>query len=311
MEVLPESEFPALYRSADRTAIDNQRRLLVATGVRLSSLITAALCGSFSLLVEGVDLPAIVAAGAMGVALVTEVYLLTTRLDRRWYEARSAAESAKTLAWRYLVGGEPFGLNGAGGQDGRRAETDGEGWNDHMPDQRLLRRFSKITSDLRSVAPISVIDGSGQVTEGMRAIRALSLDERRNHYMVGRLDDQRKWYIRKANLYERRASTWLVVIAGVEAFGLVTATVRAALASKGFDIDLPGVMGAVAAAAVAWLQTRQYQQIAGAYALAALELGDIVVRATWPRTESDWARFVDEAEEAISRERMLWAASHS
>ncbi|GAA3097195.1 DUF4231 domain-containing protein [Streptosporangium carneum] len=301
--MLPESEFPALYRSADRTAIASQRRLLVATGVRLSSLITAALCGSFSAFVAELDVMATVAAAAMGVALVTEVYLLTTRPDRRWYEARAAAESAKTLAWRYLVGGEPFGLDGA--------EADGDPRHDHVSDRLLLRRFSKITSDLRSVAPVSLTDGDTQVTEGMRTIRALPLDERKRHYMVGRLDDQRAWYAAKANLHERRAAMWLVMVATAEALGLVTAAVKAALGKKAPDIDLPGVLGAVAAGGVAWLQTRQHQQVASAYAIAALELGDIVVRAAWPTTEAEWAHFVDEAEEAISREHMLWTASHA
>ncbi|MEV7013600.1 DUF4231 domain-containing protein [Streptosporangium sp. NPDC051022] len=333
MEVLPESEFPALYRSADRTAITSQRRLLTATGIRLVLLMLAAFCGSFSFPPSGPNVTAMIAAAAMGVALVTEVYLLTTRPDRRWYEARAAAESAKTLAWRYLVGGEPFGLDGpaagrrdgtvtgrpdgaAGGRDGaaaggREARNGGVPQQDHTPDRLLLRRFSKITSDLRSVAPVSVVDGDVQVTAGMRAIRALSLDERKHHYMVGRLDDQRAWYAAKANLHERRAAAWLVGVATAEALGLVTAAIKAALGTKGVDIDLPGVLGAVAAAGVAWLQTRQHQQVASAYAIAALELGDIVVRAAWPSTEAEWAHFVDEAEEAISREHMLWSASHA
>ncbi len=361
MEVLPESEFPALYRSADRTAIASQRRLLTATGVRLVSLVMAALCGSFDHVVGGVDVMAVAAAAAMGVALVTEVYLLTTRPDRRWYEARAAAESAKTLAWRYLVGGEPFGLDGVGaaGRDApyggaappaatsqasgpqtagsQIADSQAPGsqttgpqvadsqvtgpqaeaaravpaQRDHVPDRLLLRRFSQITSDMQSVAPVSLVDGHTQVTEGMRAIRALPLDERKRHYMVGRLDDQRAWYAAKANLHERRAAAWLVVVAAAEALGLVAAAIKAALGARGLDVDLPGVLGAVAAAGVAWLQTRQHQQVAGAYAIAALELGNIVVRAAWPTTEAEWAHFVDEAEEAISREHMLWSASHA
>lgn len=321
--MLPESEFPALYQSADRTAVASQRRLLFATGVRLSSLVIAALCGSFSPGPGWLSTTAMIAAAALGVALVTEVYLLTTRPDRRWYEARAAAESAKTLAWRYLVGGEPFGLDGAGagGLDVRHGDMNGgregsgdDGANpqlDHFPDRLLLRRFSKITSDLRSIAPVSIINGNAQVTDGMRAIRALPLHERKRHYMVGRLDDQRAWYSAKANLYERRAAVWLVGVATVEALGLVAATIKAAMGDHGLNIDLPGVMGAAAAAAVAWLQTRQHQQVASAYSLTALELGDIVVRAAWPATEAEWAHFVDEAEEAISRERMLWAASHA
>ncbi|GIH66418.1 DUF4231 domain-containing protein [Microbispora siamensis] len=306
--MLPESEFPALYRAADRTAVANQRRLLTATSVRLSSLVTAAVCGSFSLVVGRLDLTATIAAGAMGVALVTEVYLLTARPDRRWYEARAAAESAKTLAWRYLVGGEPFGIGTLAGHHAGGAGADADG---HTADGLLLRRFSEITSDLQTIGPVSVFDGDSQVTEGMRAVRALTLEERRRHYVTGRLNEQRAWYTAKALDNQRRAAKWLLLVAAAEALGLVTAAVKAALGGDGPDIDLPGMLGGVAAAGVAWLQTRQHQQIASAYAVAALELGHIVVRADWPSTEAEWAHFVDEAEEAIAREHMLWSASHA
>ncbi|GGO16722.1 membrane protein [Microbispora rosea subsp. aerata] len=314
--MLPESEFPALYRAADRTAVINQRRLLTATSVRLSSLVTAAVCGAFSLVVGRLDLTATIAAGAMGVALVTEVYLLTARPDRRWYEARAAAESAKTLAWRYLVGGEPFGLGAFADRPatGGVPPADGGapgGERGHTADNLLLRRYSEITASLHTIGPVSVFDADAQVTEGMRAVRALPLEERRRHYVTGRLNEQRAWYTAKAVDNERRAARWLLLVAAAEALGLVTAAVKAALGGEGPDIDLPGMLSAVAAAGVAWLQTRQHQQVASAYAVAALELGHIVIRADWASTEDEWAHFVDEAEEAIAREHMLWTASHA
>nr|WP_165634861.1 DUF4231 domain-containing protein [Thermostaphylospora chromogena] len=294
--MLAESEFPALYRAADRTAISGQRRFLIAMGVRLSSLVTAATFGAFDLVVGDLDAAATIAAAAMAVALVTEVYLLTTRPERQWYQARTAAESAKTLAWRYLVGGQPFGIVAG---EGRRA------------DELLLRRFRKIIAGLNGIGPVPVIDGATQVTEGMRRVRAATLEERKRHYLNGRLNDQRSWYAAKAALHERRAAVWLVGVAVVEALGLVAAVVKAALAGEGLDVDLPGILGAIAAAGVAWVQTRQHQELATAYGVAALELGEIIVRAEWPRSETEWAHFVDEAEEAIARERVLWAASHA
>lgn len=98
------------------------------------------------------------------------------------------------------------------------------------------------------------------------------------------------------------------MLAVVEAIGLVCAVLKVV---QLVDIDLAGVAGALAAAGVAWLQTRQHHQLASAYAVAAQELADIASRAHWPETEAEWAHFVDEAEEAISREHTLWWASHS
>lgn len=108
MELISEAEFPASYRAADRCAQLGQQRLLVATRLRLAALVAAALFGALSLESGRVDLAAFGAATALIVALVTDVYLLTVRPDRHWYAARAMAESVKSLAWRYLVGGRPF-----------------------------------------------------------------------------------------------------------------------------------------------------------------------------------------------------------
>lgn len=293
MEGNPEAGFPALYRAADQGAIVGQRRLLTATCVRLASLVTAAIFGSFSIDAGRVDAAAMVAAGALASALVTEVYLLTVRPDRQWYEARAAAESAKTLAWRYLVGGEPFCRDLKDDED---------------VDLLLLRRFSEITGGIHSFAPIPTLEEECQVTATMRSIRALSLDERKQHYLTGRINGQRIWYITKARYHEQRASRWSIGLAAMEAVGLIAAVLNA---TQLVNLDLPGIIGALAAAGIAWLQTRQHQQLATSYSIAALELGDIVSRAEWPRTELEWAHFVDESEEAISRETMLWRGSRS
>ncbi|MFF5207857.1 DUF4231 domain-containing protein [Streptosporangium sp. NPDC000396] len=291
---MEDSDFPAIFQAADRSAITGQRRLLRSTGLRLICLVAAAAFGAFSLDAGQVDIAAVIAAASLAFALVIEVYLLTARPDRQWYEARAVAESTKTLAWRYVVAGEPFGHK--------------EHITDHSADLLLLRRFTTIARDLRSFAPIPLSDGDSQVTETMRRLRALPLDERKRQYLEGRIDDQRIWYRRKAALNERRASQWSVTLAALEALGLVAAVLNGA---QVLDLDLPGVVGAIGAAGIAWMQTRQHQQLASAYSVAALELGDIVSRAEWPSTEEEWAHFVDEAEEAISREHVLWWASHS
>ncbi|WP_370025873.1 DUF4231 domain-containing protein [Planotetraspora sp. GP83] len=293
METLAEDEFPALFRAADRSAVAGQRRLLATTGLRLTCLVVAATFGAFSLDIAKIDTAAVLAAAALAAALVTEVYLLTAMPDRQWSEARAAAESAKSLTWRYVVGGTPFG----------RREHD-----EHSADLLLLRRFTAIARELHNFAPIPLSDGDAQLTSAMRRLRASSLEERKRHYMSGRVDDQRAWYRAKATDNERRASRWSVALAALEALGLVTAVLNGA---QVLNLDLPGIVGAVGAAGIAWMQTRQHRQLATTYSVAALELGDIISRAEWPSTEEEWARFVEEAEDVISREHAAWWKAHS
>jgi hypothetical protein len=290
VEILVEPGYPALFRAADVSAASGQHRLLVATGLRLVALLSAAVLGTFSVNVGRLDLAAVGAAAGLGVALVVEVWLLTERPDRQWYESRAAAESAKTLAWRYAVAGQPFGID------------------EQAAEQLLLRRFSTITGNLHGlVLPDDEADGI-QVTDEMRELRAGSLDERREAYRVGRIDDQRRWYAKRARQHGRSVTRWSVFLASMEALGIIAAVLNAV---KMINIDLPGIAGALAAGGLAWSQTRQHQQLTNAYAVAVQELADIASRIDGPRGEAEWAHFVDEVEEAISREHTLWWASHA
>ncbi|MFB4300779.1 DUF4231 domain-containing protein [Actinomadura sp. NTSP31] len=291
MEALAESDFPPLFRVADASAVDGQHRLLVATALRLCALLAAAVLGAFSVPAGRLDAAALLAAAGLGTALVIEVYLLTERPDRQWYESRAAAESAKTLVWRFAVAGQPFGVE----VDERAAES------------LLLHRFSVILGNMHAVGGDGDDGSRPQVTDEMRALRARPLPDRRQVYRTGRILDQRRWYARRAKEHGRSVARWSLFLATMEALGLVAAVLNAVGL---FGLDLPGIAGAIAAGGLAWVQTRQHQQLATAYGIAAQELADISTRLRWPETEPEWAHFVDEVEEAISREHTLWWASH-
>jgi hypothetical protein len=286
-------ELPALYRAADRNAQRGQRRCLTATGLRLGALLVAAFLGLFTWRTRGADVAGMLGAIAFGGALTCELYLLSARPDRLWYDGRAAAESAKTLTWRYLVGGSPLGKD-------EGTDRDAEGL--------LLRRFSELARELRGVHLVPTAEGADQITHAMRSVRALPLPRRREHYLVNRVRDQQHWYARRARWNEGRALRWSIALTSLEALGLAGAVLKA---SGKVQVDLMGLAGALVAAGVAWTQTKQHQTLATAYALASQELSYIAARVEWPSTEQEWAHFVDESEEAISREHTLWRASHT
>ena len=293
MVSIDESDFPALYHTADRNSLDGQRRFLTATQLRLVMLVVAAVFGLITWRRGRADLAAVIAGAAFSAALLAELYLLRRRPDRLWYDGRAAAESAKTLTWRYLVGGNPFGLTEVSEEEAERL---------------LLHRFRQIAGELRGAHLVPISDAADQIGPALRRVRSLPLEERRALYRSGRIDGQHAWYRGKARWNERRATQWSLVLTGLEALGLGGAVLKA---MGTFGFDLLGLASALVGAGAAWVQTKQHQNLASAYEVASQELAVIGAHGDWASEEPAWAHFVDQAEEAISREHTTWRASHT
>jgi len=285
--VLAPEELPELFRSADLASTSSQRRFIRSSAVQLMLLGVAAVAGAASGVPKWIPAIALVALSA---AVVLKAHLLTRKPDRVWYEGRAAAESAKTLAWRYAVGGTPFGLDLEAGEARKL----------------YLSRLREVVRPLRDLTLPPPTEGSQQITGSMERLRAAPLGHRRHSYVEGRLEDQRAWYAMKATWNARRADLWGVAMILFEILGVIAASARL-LTSISFDFV--GVAAAFAGAAAAWLQTKDHGTLASAYSVTARELADVVATADEAATEAEWAQFVDHAEEAISREHTLWRAS--
>jgi hypothetical protein len=285
--------YPALQCSASDGSLAGQRRFIGATRVRLVALVAAAFGGAMAWEVGSVDLFGWLALVAFLIALGAGFYILATDPERLWYEGRTAAESAKTLAWRYAVGGDPFPV----GPGASSADPD--------PDSLFLDRLDDVLTDLNSIAPPPPGSESAQITDGMRSLRAASFADRTTAYLTGRITDQEAWYAAKAQHNDRRAHlfTWTAIT--LEFAGVIGAVIKAFTV---LDVDLLGVLGAAAAGLTAWGQARQYRSNGRAYSIAYQELASIRSELA-SVTEADWGRYVEESESAVSREHTLWRAS--
>jgi hypothetical protein len=287
---------PAIFYAADACSLAGQRRFLRAVKVRLVMLTLAAAAGgtSFVLDARGPDYVGILAAVAFIAALAAEVLILQTKPDQLWYEGRTAAESAKTLAWRYAVGGEPFGVNSVTGE---------------AADRLFIQRIKDVLTGFGGLELSPILAHGQQITPTMRELREQTLDVRKAVYETDRVSDQQAWYAHKAAWNALWARRWSMVLITVEMLGGVGAVVNVAAELSGAAVAL-GMFGAAAAAIAAWMQTRDHQELIGAYSMAANELASIRALIDWQQTESSWAEFVRESEHAISREHSLWRASH-
>jgi SMODS and SLOG-associating 2TM effector domain 1/SMODS and SLOG-associating 2TM effector domain 3 len=288
---LDDSSLPAAYVAADEASIRWQKRAMSFLRLQLLCGLAGAATGLASWRWRDTDVDLLAALGVAGffAALYFSARLADGSALRRWYGARAAAESLRTLAWRYAVRAEPFGH-----VDGDAAERE------------FIRRSRDVLEHLHAL-DVALRPGEGdQITAPMQSVRAANLDSRRDVYRRGRVEDQIEWYRDKAQSHSRSQRQWaratilangLAIAAGLSRFlGLI-------------DIDVLGLFAAAAGSATAWSQARQHGSLVAAYSLAEHELR--LVSALLPRitSEAQWAEFVADAEEAISREHTMWLAS--
>jgi hypothetical protein len=286
---MQDGDFPALYLAADRSSLAAQKRFLSATKIRLGGLVLAAICGAFDVKIGHVNPVVLVGLCFFVVAVGAEIFLLADRPDRAWYEGRAVAESVKTLTWPFAVGGAPYPLDLADADD------------------HLLDRFRDTVHDLADLRIDPVLSAGHQITPAMQALQGAEFDVRRRAYDEERIENQRAWYARKAKWNSGRAVIWSIVAIISETAGIVAGALRA---FEVVNFDLFGIMAAIAAGAAAWSQAKQYETLEHAYSTASQELA--IIRSSLEKVrEEEWAAFVDESEQAISREHTMWRAARS
>jgi hypothetical protein len=290
--VLGDLDLPGFFRASDAASRAGQRRRVRTAAIILVLTVLAAISGTFSLKVTSrhIDVGGIISGLTFLIALGCSIYLLLTKPERDWYEGRAGAESARTLAWLYMVGGDPFGV--ATCQD---------------PDNELVNRLEIIATQLRELA-LSPEETGPHITNAMRAIRRSSLGERKAIYLRGRIEDQLTWYKKKAAFNKRQERFWLVLTLVLQGYGLAVAFARV---FNVLNVDLLGVVAAAVAATAAWIETKDHATLGSAYNITAIDLWMARDRALMLATndsEQAWSNFVETAELAISREHTLWLA---
>jgi conflict system pore-forming effector with SLATT domain len=292
--MLTDADMPEVFRAADAGSVSAQTRFLRATRVQLVALALGATLATVVWRRAGssTDLAAVAAAVAFGVAAVLRAATARSKPERTWYDGRAVAESAKTLAWRYAAGGAPFGVD----------------LPDREADAALVTRLLELPAHMAELQITPTTEQGRQITPAMRSLRKSSLEERKQAYAKGRVQDQQAWYANKARWNRRQAERWNRFLLTVEVVATIGAAVKATM---GADINLLPAAGAITAGAAAWLQTKQHENLARAYTVTSLELASIGELLPGIGNEREWAHFIDQAEEAISREHTMWKASRS
>lgn len=283
-------DFPPLFTATDNFSQKWQKRFMRAQKIQLMSLILAALGGSTSwIITEDFKLSAFITIIGLLGALITKLYLVAYTPEKKWYNGRAAAESIKTLSWKYVAGAKPF----------EKTKSDPK------VERLFLARVSEILATVPTLDEPSL--GGKQLTDSMKSEREKDFAHRKQYYMTSRIDDQQTWYSNKSSFNAKRSNLWSIFLLVFEALAIVLAILRF---SDVIELDLGGLTATIVAAGISWIQSKQYETLSQSYAVTAQELAR-VSSSLESTNEKKWAVNVEQAEEAISREHTLWLASHA
>lgn len=301
-------EFPALFVAASEASRRGKAwtkgLAFMETMLVLAGLGIAAVAASSLVALPTMDLAnavSAVIAGAFLGSIFLKVLSRSAGYDDDWYVGRAVAEAVRSESWSYMMRVAPYATDAA--------------------DEAFAQKIAELLARSREIRHGPVASGAidSQISGAMIAVRALTLNERRQVYVRQRLRDQISWYNRRAANHRRWSSIWLIatvacqVVAAVLAFSALHEVVMSR------EMNPPGqsgevflrvmsLLGATALAITAWTQLNRDEELAKAYGFSVQELALTVGQAERARTEDQLAAAVAAGEAVIRRENRAWLA---
>lgn len=226
------------------------------------------------------------AASAFVVGVVIAATLRQRSFERVWYQGRAAAESMKSMSWKYAMRAEPYaGLDAS---------------------EVFRRDMAKQVGAGKLVAFSGSVMTDEVITPEMNALRQRALADRLDVYLRERIQDQVNWYVKRGRQWKSFETGLFFSVLALQLLGaayMIARAVEPALPSA-----VASVFSAGASALLAWGAMRHCGEIAEAYGQAVVDLALARGRASGVDSEPSFASFVSDAENAISREHTTWLA---
>jgi len=207
-------EYPSLKEAADDASQAVQRTFLMLNTAQLTILVLIAfLSGWGSVCIEIGKRINIAIAVLMFVALGITTILRIGKFDDRWFRCRALAENVKSAVWYFVM-----------------SSADSLESNEVV----FLEEVDQLRKRLEPVAKeVALHDQDGNlVTTWMREAQKLPLDQKIILYRENRLENQRAWYLKKAQFNILNEKWWFGAIFIVEFFAVACAASVAALPNK-------------------------------------------------------------------------------
>lgn len=281
-------KLPESHEAADRLSQKAQKYYINLNKIYLALLFIVTI---LSVLVSNYRYIYVFIAIGMVASLLTTLLIRILKKEQIWYEGRAVAESIKTLSWRYMMKADPF--------------------NDEIEvasaDKSFIHQVSNLLDQRKKLSSmIGATMGSAMITPEMKSVRGLPLQERRILYLEERVSNQREWYSKKSISNRESESNWFLAMFILQGLALIYAIIIASTTL--IEVNLIPVFTILATISITWLQVRNHQELAQAYGIAAKELSIIESLVIDVEDEEKFSVYVNDTENAISREHTLWSA---
>lgn len=288
-------DFPGIYQEADDISNRTQKQYLIILRLFLCLLLLSTIAFSYFNSIWEVKL---INAIASLVIVVLSFLFTFINFQGTWYNARAVAESIKTICWRFATKSEPYNVP-------------------DLDSKNLLLKTIKDIVDMNHDFQKNIssrFSSHQQIPDNMVKTRMLSLPERLELYYTNRVIEQRDWYIKKSNWNRTRSYMFfasLIVVSIVLSVLLFLDLKEPPInVQKPVNqIDYPiEIMLSILSVIFTWVQTKKYKELDKSYALASHEIGFIATQNESVITEADLSEYVNNSENAFSREHTQWIA---
>lgn len=287
-----ENDYPALFEVADAGSNRTQNYHLWTIRGYLLSLIIGATLAYFGITNSNL---AIVAAFIFVISLFLTVFILNKNFENSWYNCRALAESIKTSTWKYMMRAEPY-------EDCDNVQIVNSEF------RSLLKRLLHVNSNMSHELVDEAIERE-QITSKMKEIRSTSLEERKKYYLKNRIDEQRKWYSKKSVSNKKHRRIWYGILIFLNILALFFVLFR--IDSPSFQYWPVEVLIVLSGSCLTWIQVKKFQELSSAYSLTAHEISTIRGEIEKVDSEQKFSDFVNDSENAFSREHTQWLAKRT
>jgi hypothetical protein len=281
--------YPAIFKSADKASNDTQKYYLNCIRAYNITLVIGVGLGVYGIKSNP---SAIIAAILFFIGIFITILLHTRGYENVWYKCRAVAESIKTSTWRFMMRANPYEV----------VETN------HQVSRDFLTLIQNVLKEHKGLSEHLTTEygTSEQITPQMNDIRSLDLTKRKDYYKINRIDEQRSWYAKKAFENKKNSNKWFGILIFLHAIAIIFVLCRIAYPNWPY---WPTEIFIVAGSGVlTWIQVKRFRELSAAYGLTAHEISALRGELDFIQSEADFSQFVQNSENAFSREHTQWIA---